>query len=65
VHDSSTLVTKATGTLPKQSTETKVTLSGYGPSAGTRLNLRFRPTIEGTNHLSLLTGKILGQKVRN
>ena len=65
VHDKSTLATKATGALPKQSTAAKVTLAGYGPSAGTRLNLRFTPTIGDTDRLPSLTGKVLGQKVRN
>jgi O-glycosyl hydrolase len=62
---SSTLATKATGSLPKQSTAAKVKLAGYGYSAGTRINLQYTPILGATNLLSTVTGKVLGQNVKN
>jgi O-glycosyl hydrolase len=65
VHNSSALATKVTGSMPRRSTTTKVTLSGSGPSAGTRINLQLTPTSGASNLLPTLTGKVLGQKVRS
>ena len=60
-----TLATKASGTLPKQSNTAKVKLSGYGYSAGTQINLQFTPVVGATNLAVTINGKVLGQKVKN
>jgi hypothetical protein len=62
---STTLATKATGTLPKQSATAKVKLSGYGNSAGTQINLQFAPISGATDVLSTMKGKVLGQNVKS
>jgi hypothetical protein len=61
---STTLATKATGTLPAQSATAKVKLSGTGFSAGTQINMQFIPIVGATN-VATINGKILGQKVKN
>ncbi len=61
---STTLATKAKGTIPK-SAVAKVTLTGYGNSSGTKLNMQFTPIPGATNVLATVNGKVLGQKVKN
>ena len=62
---SQTLATKATGSLPRDSTTAKVKLSGYGYSRGTRINLQYVPVSETTKLLQTVNGKVLGQNVKS
>jgi len=60
-----TLATKVSGSVPKKSLVAKTKLSGWGNSAGTKLDLEFTPIFGGTNLPSKMNGKILGQNVKN
>lgn len=62
---SSTLATKVTGSLSKQSATAKLKLSGSGTSAGTLINLQYTPNGGGTNAAVTLKGRVLGQTVKN
>ncbi len=56
---------KVSGSVPKQSVVAKTKLSGWGNSAGTKLDLDFTPIFGVTNLPSKMSGKVLGQKVKN
>jgi hypothetical protein len=60
-----TLATKASGNLPQQSSNAKVKLTGSGNSAGTQITMQFVPLLGATNVLATVSGKVLGQKVKN
>jgi hypothetical protein len=60
-----TLATKVSGNSPNQSVGTKMKLSGYGYSSGTKLNLEFTPIPGLTNPPTKVDGKVLGQNVKN
>jgi hypothetical protein len=59
-----TLATKVSGNVPKQSAVAKTKLSGYGNSSGTKLDLDFTPLLGQTN-IARMNGKVLGQNVKN
>jgi len=60
-----TLATRVSGNVPNQSVGTKMKLSGYGYSSGTKLNLEFTLIPGLTNLPALVDGKVLGQNVKN
>lgn len=59
------LATKANGSLPKQDTRAKMKVAGYGNSSGTQVNMQFIPLLGATNLIATVSGKVLGQKVKN
>jgi hypothetical protein len=61
----STLSTRATGNLSKQTGKVKVKLSGSGFSSGTQLKLEFLPVLGADNQFVNIDGKVLGQKVKD
>ncbi len=63
-NSTTTLATKVTGTIPKQTVLAKTKLSGTGNSKGTKLNLDFTPLLGQTN-IAKMSGKVLGQNVKN
>jgi O-glycosyl hydrolase len=60
-----TLATKVTGGLSKQSGAANVKLAGYGNSAGTQINLQYTPVSETAGGVATVKGKVLGQNVKN